>query len=201
VKPSHGGRRSGAGRKAGSGSFGEATRPLRIPQSRVAIVRTYLDACRQGHLDSELFIAANAPEASGVTDTNLSLPLVGRVAAGRPILSDAHIERVISVDRHLFRPRAHFLLRVQGDSMRDAGILDRDLIAVHRTPSAEDGQIVVARIEDEITVKRLRRTPTRIRLMSANPDYAPIDVDPERDTFAIEGVYVGVLRVGAPRGR
>ena len=83
--------------------------------------------------------------------------------------------------------------------MRDVGILDRDLIAVHRTPTAEDGQIVIARIEDEITVKRLRRTSTRIRLLSANPDYPPIEVDPESDIFAIEGVYVGALRMSMPR--
>jgi SOS-response transcriptional repressor LexA len=204
MKPSHGGHRPGAGRKSGSGTFGEATRPLRVPQSRVAIVRAYLDACRRGQpnvdlIGTDLFVAANASSIASPADTSFSLPLVGRVAAGRPILSDAHIEREVIVDRYLFRPRPHFLLRVEGDSMRDVGILDSDLIAVHRTPTAEDGQIVIARIEDEITVKRLRRTSTRIRLLSANPDYPPIEVDPESETFAIEGVYVGALRMSMPR--
>ncbi|MFN7783663.1 MAG: transcriptional repressor LexA [Lysobacterales bacterium] len=125
------------------------------------------------------------------------LPLVGRVAAGRPILADAHIERHVAVDPGLFRPRAHFLLRVQGDSMVDAAILDGDLIAVHRTPEARDGQIVVARIEDEITVKRLRQREGRLQLLSENPAYAPIEVDASSgDSFAIEGLFVGVLRLG-----
>jgi repressor LexA len=125
------------------------------------------------------------------------LPLVGRVAAGRPILADAHIERHVAVDPGLFRPRAHFLLRVQGDSMVDAAILDGDLIAVHRTPEARDGQIVVARIEDEITVKRLRQREGRLQLLSENPAYAPIEVDAgSGDSFAIEGLFVGVLRLG-----
>lgn len=125
------------------------------------------------------------------------LPLVGRVAAGRPILADAHIERHVAVDPGLFRPRAHFLLRVQGDSMVDAAILDGDLIAVHRTPEVRDGQIVVARIEDEITVKRLRQREGRLQLLSENPAYAPIEVDAgSGDSFAIEGLFVGVLRLG-----
>jgi repressor LexA len=125
------------------------------------------------------------------------LPLVGRVAAGVPILSDANIEARYAIDAALFRPRADFLLRVVGLSMRDAGILDGDLIAVHRTPSADDGRIVVARLDDEITVKRLRRERDRLLLLSENPDFAPIEVDPRRtNAFAIEGLYVGVIRQG-----
>lgn len=125
----------------------------------------------------------------------LSLPLVGRVAAGAPILSDAHITGHYSVDRALFRPRPHFLLRVEGDSMREAGILDGDLIAVHRTPVADPGRIVVARLDDEITVKRLQRQRnSHYVLLPANPDYAPIEVDPARHAFAVEGLYVGVIR-------
>ena len=132
-----------------------------------------------------------------VSTPEAGLPLVGRVAAGRPILADAHIERHVAVDPGLFRPRAHFLLRVQGDSMIDAAILDGDLIAVHRTPEALDGQIVVARIEDEITVKRLRQRGDRLQLLSENPAYAPIEVDAgSGDSFAIEGLFVGVLRLG-----
>jgi repressor LexA len=127
----------------------------------------------------------------------LSLPLVGRVAAGAPILSDAHIAGRYAVDRALFRPRPHFLLKVEGDSMREAGILDGDLIAVHRTPVAESGQIVVARLDDEITVKRLKRgRGGALSLLPANPDYAPIPVDPARQAFAIEGLHVGVIRRG-----
>ena len=124
-----------------------------------------------------------------------NLPLIGRVAAGQPIEADAHIEREIVVDRYLFRPRPHFLLRVHGMSMRDAGILDRDLIAVHRTPDAGNGQIVVARIEGEITVKRLQRNRQRIVLLPENPDFDPIEVDPKTSDFAIEGLYVGVIRL------
>lgn len=125
------------------------------------------------------------------------LPLVGRVAAGAPILSDAHIEARYSIDAALFRPRADFLLRVVGLSMRDAGILDGDLIAVHRTQDADDGRIVVARLDDEITVKRLRRERGRLLLLSENPDFAPIEVDSRRtNAFAIEGLYVGVIRQG-----
>jgi len=124
-----------------------------------------------------------------------SLPLVGRVAAGSPIMSGGNIEAEYAVDPALFRPRADFLLRVVGLSMRDAGILDGDLLAVHRSQTAEEGNIVVARLDDEITVKRLHHDGERLLLMPANPDFAPIDVDPQRvDSFAIEGIYVGIIR-------
>jgi repressor LexA len=124
-----------------------------------------------------------------------SLPLVGRVAAGSPIMSEGNIEANYAVDPMLFRPRADFLLRVVGMSMRDAGILDGDLLAVHRTPSAENGRIVVARLDDEITVKRLQRRRDRLLLLPENPDFEPIEVDPRRtDSFAIEGVYAGIIR-------
>jgi repressor LexA len=123
------------------------------------------------------------------------LPLIGRVAAGSPILAEANVEARFALDPDLFRPRPHYLLRVAGSSMRDAGILDGDLIAVHRSDSADDGRIVVARVDGEVTVKRLRRTPERVLLLPANPDYAPIEVDPcHGDRFAIEGLYVGVIR-------
>ncbi len=122
------------------------------------------------------------------------LPLVGRVAAGSPILAAENIEAEHDIDPDLFRPRADYLLRVVGLSMRDAGILDRDLIAVHRTQTAEHGRIVVARLDDEVTVKRLERRAGRIRLLPANPDFAPIEVDPRGQVFAIEGLYVGLVR-------
>lgn len=124
----------------------------------------------------------------------LQLPLVGRVAAGMPILVGDHIEREIAVDKSLFSPRPRYLLRVQGQSMIDAGILDGDLIGVHPTPDAEHGQIVVARLGEEgITVKRLHRKGRSLRLMPCNPAFAPIDPDPTED-FAIEGLYCGLIR-------
>lgn len=125
----------------------------------------------------------------------LALPLVGRVAAGSPILSEGNIEASFALDPALFRPRPHFLLRVEGDSMTGAGIEDGDLIAVHRTPEAEPGRIVVARLDDEITVKRLRRTRDGgIELHSENPAYAPIVVERSLREFAIEGLYVGAIK-------
>ncbi|MBO9662740.1 transcriptional repressor LexA [Dokdonella sp.] len=122
-----------------------------------------------------------------------SLPLVGRVAAGSPILAAENVEAQYALDPSLF-PRADYLLRVVGLSMRDAGILDGDLIAVRRSAEADDGRIVVARLDDEVTVKRLERRSGRVRLLPANPDFAPIEVDPQRHAFAIEGLYVGLLR-------
>jgi len=124
------------------------------------------------------------------------LPIVGRVAAGSPILAAEHVEDVCAIPADFFRPQAHFLLRVRGDSMTGAGILDGDLLAVHKTNEARDGEIVVARIDDEVTVKRLERSRKgqRIRLHAENPDYAAIDVDLSRQSFTIEGKSVGVLR-------
>ncbi|MFC4727572.1 transcriptional repressor LexA [Coralloluteibacterium thermophilus] len=123
-----------------------------------------------------------------------ALPLVGRVAAGSPILSEGNIEARFSIDPALFRPRPDFLLRVEGESMTGAGILDGDLIAVHRTPVADNGRIVVARIEGEITVKRLELGASRIRLLSENPAFAPIEIGRDVSDFAIEGLYVGAIR-------
>jgi repressor LexA len=122
------------------------------------------------------------------------LPVVGRVAAGRPILAEPHIQRHYQMDSRLFRPRAHYLLRVQGQSMRDAGILDGDLLAVHRQPTAENGAIVVARIDDEVTVKRFRRRGNTVRLMAENDAFSPIVVDLRRESLVIEGIGVGVIR-------
>lgn len=122
------------------------------------------------------------------------LPLVGRVAAGAPILASEHIEARYRVDPGLFRPRPDYLLRVRGESMVDAGIRDGDLLAVHRTPQAESGQLVVARLGEEVTVKRLARTADGgLLLRAANPDYADIPLAPG-DEAAIEGIGVGVLR-------
>ncbi len=125
------------------------------------------------------------------------LPLVGRVAAGSPILAEENIEGRCRVDPALFRPRADYLLRVVGHSMRDAGIRDGDLLAVHRTPEVRNGQIVVARLGDDVTVKRYRSAGREVRLLPENPDFAPIVVRPGGAELAIEGVGVGVLRIGA----
>lgn len=129
------------------------------------------------------------------------LPLVGRVAAGSPILAAENIEAQHAIDPALFHPRADYLLRVHGLSMRDTGILDGDLIAVHRSASADHGRIVIARIDDEVTVKRLHLDGERIRLLPANPDFAPIEVDAQRHAFAIEGLYVGLVRTDPPARR
>ncbi len=127
---------------------------------------------------------------------NLQLPLIGRVAAGAPIMVEAHIERTLGVDAALFKPAPDYLLRVEGESMRDAGIEDGDLIAVHRTPEARNGQVVVARLDDAFTVKVFERTRGHIRLLPRNPDYAPIVVDASRE-LAIEGLYCGLIRGAA----
>jgi repressor LexA len=124
------------------------------------------------------------------------LPLVGRVAAGSPILAAEQIEAHYRVDTELFSPRADYLLRVRGTSMTGAGILDGDLLAVHRTAEARPGQIVVARVEDEVTVKRFRRRGREIVLSPENPEFEPIVVDPRHTAFTIEGIGVGVIRGG-----
>lgn len=124
------------------------------------------------------------------------LPVIGRVAAGSPILAEEHIEDRVDLAADFFRPRADFLLRVKGDSMIGAGILDGDLLAVHKTPEAHNGQIVVARVDEDVTVKRFQRTRNRARisLLPENDDYAPIEVDLREREFAIEGLSVGILR-------
>lgn len=124
----------------------------------------------------------------------LGLPLIGRVAAGSPILAEEHVERRCQVDPALFQPRADYLLKVRGMSMRDAGILDGDLLAVHRTREARTGQIVVARVHDEVTVKRLRRRGSVVELLPENPEFKPIVLDLRQDELAIEGIGVGVIR-------
>ena len=123
------------------------------------------------------------------------LPVVGRVAAGSPILAQEHIEETCNVPPDMFRPAADFLLRVEGDSMVDAGILDGDLLAVHKTPEAANGSIVVARIDDDVTVKRLRRkSRNRVVLEAENEAYDPIEVDLHSQDLVIEGLSVGVIR-------
>lgn len=126
-------------------------------------------------------------------DEPLRLPVLGRVAAGTPIGADIGSDDVVLLDRSFFTPAPDYLLKVKGDSMRDDGIFDGDLIGVHRTRDARSGQVVIARIDDEITVKLLKIGKDGIRLLPRNPDYAPIEVRPDQD-FAIEGLYCGLVR-------
>ncbi|WP_256646790.1 transcriptional repressor LexA [Thermomonas paludicola] len=129
-------------------------------------------------------------------DDTLQLPVLGQVAAGMPIGADIGSEQVVLMDRAVFSPTPDYLLKVKGDSMRDEGIFDGDLIGVHRTSEARNGQVVIARIDDEITVKLLKIGQGRIRLLPRNPDYAPIEVRPGQE-FAIEGLYCGLVRPNA----
>lgn len=123
------------------------------------------------------------------------IPIVGRVAAGSPVLATEHIEDYCELSPTFFSPPADYFLRVTGDSMKEIGILDGDLLAVHNTSTARDGQIVVARIEDEVTVKRLKRAGQHtLKLLPENADYEPIVVDLRRAECAIEGISVGVIR-------
>jgi len=124
----------------------------------------------------------------------MALPLVGRVAAGSPILAQEHVEATYSVDPAMFSARPDFLLKVRGWSMRDAGIMDGDLLAVKKVDSAKNGQIVVARIGDDVTVKRYRKTGTLVELLPENPDFKVIRVDLDNDEFALEGLAVGLMR-------
>jgi repressor LexA len=124
----------------------------------------------------------------------LGLPLIGRVAAGRPILAEEHIEDHFQIDPQLFQPRPHYLLKVNGMSMRDAGIFDGDLVAVHRTSEVRNRQIVVARLENEVTVKRYRQEGSIVWLLPENADFEPIRVDLRAQPMIIEGVVVGIVR-------
>jgi repressor LexA len=134
---------------------------------------------------------------------SMSLPLLGRIAAGAPILASSHIDEQVTIDASLFKPRADFLLRVQGDSMKDADILDSDLLAVHQTQQVCNGQIVVARLVDdnEATVKYYRREGHIVRLEPANAAYRPIEIDLREQELSIEGLAVGVIRTALQRGQ
>lgn len=130
----------------------------------------------------------------------LGLPLIGRVAAGSPILAEENIEARYQIDPKIFQPRAHYLLKVRGMSMKDIGILDGDLVAVHRTPEVRSRQVVVARLDNEVTVKRYRQEGKVVWLMPENEDFEPIRVDLKEQSLTIEGVVVGVLRQGRSKG-
>ncbi|RMF14626.1 MAG: repressor LexA [Gammaproteobacteria bacterium] len=122
------------------------------------------------------------------------LPIVGRVAAGQPLLAEENVEDYCKVDGSLFHPRADYFLRVRGESMKDIGILDGDLLAVHKTQDARNGQVVVARIENDVTVKRFERNGAEVILWPENESFDPIRVDLRQEPFAIEGLAVGVIR-------
>ncbi len=128
----------------------------------------------------------------------MGLPLVGRVAAGSPILAQEHIETHYKIDPALFSPKPHYLLRVHGMSMKNAGILDGDLVAVHRTPEVRSRQIIVARLDDEVTVKRFRQDGSVVWLLPENEEFEPIQVDLAEQEIVIEGVVVGVIRDSVP---
>ncbi len=126
------------------------------------------------------------------------LPVVGRVAAGHPILAEQNVERRVNMDPGLFRPRADYLLKVVGMSMRDAGIHDGDMVVVHRSPEVRNGQVVVARLDDEVTVKRYRQRASEVWLLPENPDFEPIHFDMRERAMVIEGVVIGVIRNDIP---
>ncbi len=138
--------------------------------------------------------ASRGIQLAETLEAESGLPVIGRVAAGAPVLAAAHIEEWQRIDPAVFRPAPDYLLRVCGSSMREIGILDGDLLAVHATPEARDGQIVVARIEDEVTVKRYFRQGYKVTLKAENPDFSPLEIDLRAQAFAIEGLGVGILR-------
>ncbi|MCE0490214.1 transcriptional repressor LexA [Pantoea sp. Mb-10] len=129
-------------------------------------------------------------------ETSEGLPLIGRVAAGEPLLAQEHIEAHYQVDGNLFKPSADFLLRVSGMSMKDIGIMDGDLLAVHKTQEARNGQVVVARIDDEVTVKRWKKQGAIVQLLPENSDFEPIVVDTRQQSLTVEGLAVGIVRNG-----
>ncbi|MBD1576456.1 MULTISPECIES: transcriptional repressor LexA [Vibrio] len=122
------------------------------------------------------------------------LPLIGQVAAGEPILAQEHVESHYQVDPSMFKPQADFLLRVHGMSMKDIGIVDGDLLAVHKTQDVRDGQVVVARVDDDVTVKRLERKGATVLLHAENEEFSPIEVDLTQQQLSIEGIAVGIIR-------
>ena len=135
-------------------------------------------------LATELALAINDHE----------LPIVGQVAAGQPILAQQHIEDTCAISPNFFKPKADYLLRVKGMSMQDVGILDGDLLAVHKTNQVKNGEIIVARIDNEVTVKRFKREGNTVWLIAENPDFEPIKIDLNEEELVIEGLSVGIIR-------
>ena len=129
-----------------------------------------------------------------IPDMHEGIPIVGQVAAGHPILAEENIEDYCNIADNLFHPRAHYLLRVKGLSMKDIGIMDGDLLAVHKTEQAQNGQIVVARIEEEVTVKRYKKSRNKVFLFPENEDFEPIEINLKTEELIIEGRAVGIIR-------
>ncbi len=129
-----------------------------------------------------------------IVEEDKGLPLIGRVAAGEPILAQEHIERHLNLPRDFFHPPADYLLEVHGESMKDIGIMDGDLIAVHKTTQARNGQVIVARVGDEVTVKRLQQEHNIVKLLPENKEFEPIVINLEHEQLEVEGLYVGVIR-------
>lgn len=172
--------------------------------ARKGVIDLVSGTSRGIRVKSDTLRRLNASRMRGVDETardailagplSLSLPLVGRVAAGSPILAQEHIERTFNVESYLFARKPDYLLKVRGMSMRDAGILDGDLLAVQKTSDAKNGQIVVARLGDEVTVKRFRCTASCIELIPENPDFQTIRVPADSTDFSLEGLAVGLIR-------
>jgi len=152
----------------------------------------------EARLGSQLDSLTGVNQLPGHVDSNniQGLAVIGDVAAGAPIFADQNVQQYLSVDQTLFAERADFLLKVKGDSMIDIGIFERDLLAIKKTHTARDNQIIVARIGDDVTVKRYRRHGASVSLIAENDDYLPIEIDLQTDSFAIEGVVVGLIRQG-----
>lgn len=144
----------------------------------------------------EALDTAATPVPANLEPQHTGLPVIGEVAAGSPILAAEHIDRYCPLPPEYFTPKADYLLRVRGLSMKDIGILEGDLLAVHRTERVRDGQIVVARLDDEVTVKRFKRQGHQVTLFAENSDFAPIEIDLRSQSLDIEGVGVGVIRGG-----
>lgn len=168
--------------------------PNAAEQHLRALARKGVIEMRRGASRGIRLVGMEADEGDAGDDTGEGLPVVGRVAAGSPILAEEHIERRYAITEALFDRRPDYLLVVRGASMQDAGILDGDLLAVQRTEEARDGQIVVARLHDEVTVKRFRRRGPHVELLPENDAFRPIEVDLRVESLAIEGIGVGVIR-------
>ena len=146
------------------------------------------------HRKNVIEVISGTSRGIRVLEEPKGLPLIGQVAAGDPILAEQNIEDYVEMPSNTFKPHAHYVLRVKGDSMKDVGIFDGDLLAVHQSKEAHSGQIVVARIQDEVTVKTYKPTQSKVVLLPANDAYEPIEVEPQDHSFNIEGIAVGVIR-------
>lgn len=168
-----------------------ASRGIRLTESAAGFTSDEIDSAddQVRSSDTQERVRLRTPPEMG----RMLVPLIGRVAAGYPMLAAENIEREISVDPNLFAQQPDYLLKVKGLSMRDVGILDGDLLAIKKTSDARNGQIIVARIDDEVTVKRLNKKANHIELLPENPDFEPIVIQPGQD-FSVEGIALGLIR-------